>query len=41
MSTIVNPAKPKSQGKVARTLRQYWCYRYLVLLLIPSLVVLA
>ena len=40
MSTIVNPARPKSQGRVARTLRQYWRYRYLVLLLIPSLVVL-
>ena len=40
MSTIVNPVKPKSQGRVARTLRQYWRYRYLVLLLIPSLVVL-
>lgn len=39
MSTIATKPK-KKVGRVKRTLRSYWRYRYLLLLLIPSLVVL-
>ena len=40
MSTVVNPIKPGKQGRFRHGLKMYWRYRYLVLLLIPSIVVM-